>query len=69
MPRPRIARAGEIVHGADRPDGQAGQPAQSRGHRVGNADPKIGVGLGQVARRKGPHRERLGLDHRRPADG
>jgi len=49
---------------ADRPHGQAGQRAQNRGHRVGNADPEIGVSFGEIARREAPHRKRPGLDQR-----
>ena len=61
------ARAGQVFHGLDRRDGEARHAAQRRGHGVGNADPEIAVGLGQVGRREGPHRKRLGGGDRRRA--
>ena len=63
------AGAGQVVHGLDRRDGDARHAAQRRGHGVGNTDPEIAVGLGQVGRREGPHGKRLGGGDRRRARG
>ncbi len=65
--QPEGARTGEIVHGADRRDGKPWQAPQHRADRIGNADPEIGVGFGQVASREGLHRERHGAGHLRLA--
>ena len=63
------AGAGQVFHGLDRRDGDPRHAAQDRGHGVGNADPEIAVGLGQVGGREGPHRKRLGGWRSAPRSG